>query len=106
MGDVKSASSPTGLSSADTTQLVPVGQRTRLRSVLLSGPTCQITFLNGSANGSGSVFSIISDSNGAGGPFQLSIPGNGVLFDNGIGVLVTSADNTFKSGSVTIFYEG
>ncbi len=106
MGDVKSASNSSGLNSAETAQLVPVGQRTRLRSVLLSGPTCQITFLNGSADGSGSVFNIISDSNGSGGPFQLSIPGDGVLFDNGIGLLVKSADSTFKTGSVTIFYEG
>tara|TARA_R110002012_G_scaffold132726_1_gene285648 strand:+ start:78 stop:410 length:333 start_codon:yes stop_codon:yes gene_type:complete len=105
-GDVKAASNSGTLNSAGTAQLVPVGQRSRLRSVLLAGPTGQVTFLNGSAGGSDSMFSIVTRTDGLTGPFQLSIPGHGVLFDNGISVLLTSASANYKDGTIAIFYEG
>lgn len=106
MGDVKVGHLGTSsVSSASTAQLVPVGQRARLRSFTVPSQTATHTYLNGSADGGTVVFNVAigaEDQN----PYHVNIPGDGILFDNGIGYLCTSADVTMGPGSIVITYEG
>jgi len=106
MGDLKVGHLGTqSVNSAATGQLVPVGQRARLRSFTVPGQTGTHTYLNGSASGGNVVFEVAigaEDQN----PFHVNIPGDGILFDNGIGYLCTSADNAMGPGSIVITYEG
>ena len=106
MGDLKVAHQGTStIVSASTVQLVPVGQRARLRSFTVPGQTATHTYLNGSASGGNVVFEVAigaEDQN----PFHVNIPGDGILFDNGIGYLCTSSDVSLNPGAVVITYEG
>jgi len=107
MGDVKAASNSSGgsIGSAGAVQLVPVGQRVRLKSFTLMSMTATYSFLNGSTSDGTNLFSVpigAEDQN----PFHVNIPGNGILFDNGIAVSMTSADANVLVDGISITYEG
>ena len=104
-GDVQSTSTTSSLTSATTVQLIPLGQRVRLRTVVVTAGTANIALVNGSPNGSDNVFNIVMGAVQQN-PFHLAIPGHGVLFDNGIGIKGISADQTINAGGFCIFYEG
>lgn len=105
MGDVKVAFNSESVASAAKTQLVPLGERARLRSITLGGGTGTVTLVNGSGDGTDVVFTINREAYRQN-PFVMPIPGNGVLFDNGIAFKALSADSAFVAGTVVITYEG
>lgn len=106
MGDVKAASNSTSsVASAGAVQLVPVGERVRLRSFTLMSITATYSFLNGSTSDGTNLFSVpigAEDQN----PFHVNIPGRGILFDNGIAVSMVSADAAVLLNGISITYEG
>ena len=105
MEDVKPAFNTGGMTSSQGSQLVPVGQRVRLRSFTLTSQTAEYSFLNGSTSDGTALFNIRMGASNQN-PFNVNIPGNGVLFDNGIAVSMVSADATVLAGGVLITYEG
>jgi len=105
MGDVKLANNSASIASAQATQLVPVGQRVRLRSLTLMSLTAEYSFLNGSTSDGTALFNVVIGAEGQN-PFHMSIPGNGVLFDNGIAVSMVSADTAIRQNGIALTYEG
>ena len=105
MGDVKVANNLAQIASAQATQLVSVGERTRLRSFTLMSVTAEYSFLNGSTSDGTALFNIRIGAEGQN-PFHVNIPGSGVLFDNGIAVSMVSADSAIRINGIAITYEG
>lgn len=104
-GDSKAAFNSAAIGSAGKSQLVPLGQRARLRSLTLGGPTATITLVNGSGDGTDVVFTVNREAYRQN-PLSMPIPGSGVLFDNGIAVKAISAASNFVVGTIVITYEG
>jgi len=103
--DVKRSSTTTAFGSGTATQLVPVGQRARLRSFTLDSTTATYSFLNGSTGDGTLMFNVpikASDQN----PFHVNLPGRGLMFDNGIAVRLVSADAAIYASGIHITYEG
>ena len=105
MGDVKVANNSVNIASAQATQLVPVGERTRLRSFTLESFTAEYSFLNGSTSEGTALFNVRLGAENQN-PFHVNIPGSGVLFDNGIAVSMVSADQQVRTNGIAITYEG
>jgi len=103
--DVQAAFNTASMSSAQAAQLVPVGQRARLRSFTLSSQTATYSFLNGSTADGTSLFTVVMGASNQN-PFNVNIPGHGVLFNNGIAVSMVSADSSVLAGGVLVTYEG
>tara|TARA_R100000995_G_scaffold27022_1_gene11790 strand:- start:535 stop:864 length:330 start_codon:yes stop_codon:yes gene_type:complete len=90
--------------SAENSQIVPVGQRIRLKSIIITGGSASISLRNGSVGDAEIIplerklaSSVLE---------QIDIPERGVLFDNGLNVSFATSSATYAVDEFVIIYEG